>query len=634
MTDDPTRRKPLRLWPGVVLVLVQWALWLLPRVAPNAAMYAILAAMACGPLILLWWLFFSRAPWVDRLGIVAVVIGAMAVTPRFLHESVAQGNMGFQFIGYGVPAVGLALVASALLGRSFSSWTRRAVMVGAILLACGVFTLLKSKGLTGDGAAEFTWRWTPTPEEQLLAQAGDEPMDTPAPRSLAAPAVEEPAPPVTEPDADEATEPPALDTEGEAPAQAALIPVEAPAAWPGFRGPDRAGVVRGVRLGTDWTTSPPVELWRRPIGPAVSSFAVKGEHVYTQEQRGEDELVACYDLESGQPVWQHRDKARFWDSHVGTGPRSTPTVRGNRVYALGATGRINALDAENGTVLWSRDATSDTDAELPTWGFVSSPLLVDDKVIVHVGALVAYDTETGEPLWKGPTHGSYGSPQLLTVDGAAQVLLLTQAGVTSVAPDDGTVLWENTWPGIGIVQPALTADGDVLISQVDQSAVPIGMRRLGVVHRADGWTVEERWTTNGLKPSFSPFVVHGDHAFGVDGRHIACIDLKTGERLWKGGRYGSGQVLLLPDQDLLLVVSEQGDLALVRAVADEFTELARVPAIEGKTWNQPALVDDVLLVRNREQMAAFRLPAAGGQGELRRLRSDGAPDGERDPPRD
>jgi len=210
----------------------------------------------------------------------------------------------------------------------------------------------------------------------------------------------------------------------------------------------------------------------------------------------------------------------------------------------------------------------------------------------------------------------------------------SQAGVISVAPDDGTVLWENAWPGIGIVQPALTADGDVLISQVDQSAVPIGMRRLGVAHRADGWTVEERWTTNGLKPSFSPFVVHGDHAFGVDGRHLACIDLKTGERLWKGGRYGSGQVLLLPDQDLLLVVSEQGDLALVRAVADEFTELARVPAIEGKTWNQPALVEDVLLVRNREQMAAFRLPAAGGQGELRRLQSDGAPNRERGLARD
>jgi len=245
------------------------------------------------------------------------------------------------------------------------------------------------------------------------------------------------------------------------------------------------------------------------------------------------------------------------------------------------------------------------------WGFVSSPLVVDDVVIVHAGKLVAYDLATGDPRWLGPASGgSYSSPQLLTVDGIPQILLLSHAGATSVAPADGTLLWEHPWPGVGIVQPTLTAEGDVLISMISSAAAPIGTRRIAVAHEPGEWAVEERWMSIGLKPSFSSFVVHQGHAFGFDGGLLASIDLKDGKRKWKGGRYGQGQLVLLPDQDLLLVLSEQGELALVRATPDQFTELARFPAIKGKTWNYPVLAGDVLLVRNGEEMAAFRLALA------------------------
>jgi outer membrane protein assembly factor BamB len=448
-------------------------------------------------------------------------------------------------------------------------------MVATILLACGVFTLLRTGGMSGDGDSDFHWRWTPTPEERLLALADDE---------LAA---HRSTPTAANPGAN----------------------------WPGFRGPDRDGIVRGVQIATDWSRSPPDELWRRPIGPGWSSFAVRGDLLYTQEQRGEDEIVACYRVTTGQPVWRHHDAARFWESNAGAGPRATPTISNGHVYTLGATGIVNALDAADGAVVWSRNAASDTGVKVPSWGFASSPLVVDDVVIVATGGrLVAYDLATGKPRWLGPAGGSgYSSPHLATIDNVKQILLLDGDGAISVAPATGTQFWKYPWPSDGIVQPALTADGGVLIGTGSGMGAGAGMgvRRIAVAHGPGGWTVEESWTSVGLKPYFNDFVIHKDHAFGFDGSILACIDVANGKRKWRGGRYGHGQIILLPDQDLLLVLSEIGELALVAATPDQFEELALFPAIEGKTWNHPVLVGDMLLARNGQEMVAFRLSLAG-----------------------
>jgi hypothetical protein len=222
---------------------------------------------------------------------------------------------------------------------------------------------------------------------------------------------------------------------------------------------------------------------------------------------------------------------------------------------------------------------------------------------------VAYDVGTGNPRWVRQTGGGgYSSPHLATIDGVTQILLLSSAGATSIAPADGSVLWRHQWEqSVAIIQPAVISDGQILISLGDMMG-GVGMRRLAVTQGSGGWTAEERWTSRGLKPYFNDFVVHKGHAFGFDGTILSCINLEDGERRWKGGRYGAGQMVLLSDQDLLLVLSEEGELALVSATPDKHTELARFKTIEGKTWNHPVLVGDVLLVRNGEEMAAFRLP--------------------------
>jgi outer membrane protein assembly factor BamB len=615
-------RKPLRLWPGVVIVMVQWLLWfVVPVVAPDAALVGMLGGAVGGLAIVVWWLFFSRALWSERVGAIVLMIIAVPATKLIVHESIARIGMGMLLYIASVPYLSLALVAWAVATRRLSDGARRVALVAAIVVACAPWALLRTAGI-GSAGAEFHWRWTPTPEQRLLAKGDDEPKPLP-PSPAPAGSPQEPVAPSTgsglpraesRDDSDRSrpatrgVDPPAPKSSGPAMSEPGVARVE----WPGFRGPERNGIIRGVRINTDWSASPPVEMWRRPIGPGWSSFAVRGDLLYTQEQRGNDEIVASYKVSTGEPVWRHRDPVRFWESEGGAGPRATPTIGKDHVYAFGATGILNALDAGSGKVVWSRNVATDAGRKVPDWGFASSPLVVDDVVVVAAaGTLAAYDVASGNPRWRGPSYGgSYSSPHRATIDGVAQILLLGGPGAISVAPADGAVLWEHKWSPGAIVQPALTADGDILINAI-ASTGGIGTRRLAVKHGSDGWSVEERWTSNGLKPYFNDFVIHKGHAFGFDGSILACIGLEDGTRKWKGGRYGNGQLVLLPDQDVLLVVTEEGELALVRAAPDLFTEIARFKAIEGKTWNHPVLVGNVLLVRNGEEMAAFRLELTG-----------------------
>jgi outer membrane protein assembly factor BamB len=597
-----TRSNTLRLWPGVAAAILLCVLrYGLPLVFPDAFVVGFLGAVVCAAAILVWWVFFSRAPWIERIGAIVVIVAAFVITKPLLHKSIAGGMMGMMYPIYALPPVlGPAFVAWATLTRGFPDVARRATMIATIFLACGVWLLFRTDGIIGSGS-QITWRWTKTAEERLLAK-GEENVPAAKPSALAEPA--SPDNPITA----ETKSPPVL------PPPSLPLPRAKDAEWPGFRGRNRDSAVEGVRINADWAASPPVQLWRRQVGPGWSSFAVSGDVLYTQEQRGESEEVAAYRVSTGRPVWRHRDPVRFWESNGGAGPRATPTINNDRIYTFGATGILNALDADTGARLWSRNVATDAEKAVPMWGFASSPLVIGDLVIVAAsGRLAAYDAVTGKRRWLGPPRpGSYSSPHLFTADGVQQVLLLSAAGVTSVSAADGTLLWEQGWDGGGttIVQPALTGDGDLLINAIATSG-GLGLRRLSVTHGSDGWNVTERWTSTGLKPYFNDFVVHKGHAFGFDGNILSCIDLSDGHRKWKGGRYGNGQLVLLADEDLLLVLSEEGELALVKATPDQFTEIARFKAIEGKTWNHPVLIRDTLLVRNGEEMAAFKLTLEG-----------------------
>lgn len=571
-STQSSQQKPLRVWPGVVIVILQWLIrFIIPGFAheDSITQIGVLGGFLGGLAVVLWWVFFSRAPRFERWFAIVIMITALVATSFLLDKSIETAMMGMMFIFYSVPVLSLAFVAWAVASQNLPSKLRRVTMVLTIFLATGFWAFLRTDGMDADANHDFAWRWAMTAEERLLTQKGTLKVSVPSDSSA----------------------------------------MEKEAAWPGFRGRNRDGIIPGVRINTDWKKSPPVEMWRQPIGPGCSSFAIQGNLLYTQEQRGENELVTCYKLSTGELVWSHGDKARFWDSHAGAGPRSTPTLAGGLVYTLGGTGILNVLNAADGSVIWSRNAATDAGVKVLPWGFTSSPLVIDSIVIVALsGKLAAYDITNGKPLWFGADGGnSYSSPHLVTIDGARQVILMSNSGALSVEPDSGKQLWKYDWPiEDRILQPAVISEGELLLAGEYNS-----IRRIKVLYSQSNWAVKELWKSEEMILNFNDIVIHKGYAYGFDGPKIACTDLKDGKCIWRGKPY-RGWLLLLADQDLLLVLTEKGDLVLVGAIPGQFKELARMPAIKGKTWNHPVLVGDVLVVRNNLEMAAFRLPHAGG----------------------
>ncbi len=386
--------------------------------------------------------------------------------------------------------------------------------------------------------------------------------------------------------------------------------------WPAFRGPNRDDMVVGESLRTDWDARPPKQLWKQPIGSGWGAFAVIGRRAWTLEQRGEKELCVCYDVEAGVELWSHADPVRFSSVQGGVGPCSTPTVHDGKVFTQGATGILNCLDAVTGQRVWTHNTLEDAGSTNLSWGQCGSPLIVDDLVIVNPGsndaasqaknsAVIAYRRDSGEQVWaSGNRVGSYASPHFVTLNGVPQVLIYDGLGLRALSPETGTELWKFDWtnnPQVNAAQPLVLDDRRVLIgSGYGQGSVLIGF------DETDGYMrVLERWQSKQFKLKFNGAVRCGDYLFGLDEGLLTCLNLKSGKRLWKQGRYGYGQMLLVEDK--LLILTEEGDVVLVPASPESPRELARIHAIDGKTWNHPVLSRGRLLVRNSDEAACFDL---------------------------
>ena len=386
--------------------------------------------------------------------------------------------------------------------------------------------------------------------------------------------------------------------------------------WTDYRGPGRLGEYSESLLAWDWPKDGPPLLWRQPVGASYSSVVVAHGLAFTMEQRRAGEAVAAYDVETGREVWVHSWDYRFYESLSKEGPRGTPVLAGERLFAMGAGGDLWCLDSRTGEVLWQRGVLADAEAENLFYGLAATPLVVGDRLIVLSGepdangaGALAYALDSGEPLWRSlPEKMAYASPVRATLLGRDQVLILTASRLVGIDPSDGVELWSFPWEvsnELTCTQPVVVAEDRVLLSS------GYGKGAALVVLESEGGAVSARreWRSGRFKMRFNEPVRRDGHVYGLDEGVLACLDLATGERVWRGERYGYGQLLLAGDR--LLILGDEGDVIAVAATPEAFTELARFHAIDGLTMNVPALADGRLFVRNDRELACFDLrPAA------------------------
>jgi outer membrane protein assembly factor BamB len=475
-----------------------------------------------------------------------------------------------------LPALWLVLTAVWWVLRGRGARLKRLGVVALLGVAVAtVLALTVRREGSADGTAfpKFTWRWTKPSVVDLPAIA-----ETPAPKADVGP------------------------------------PPTGVADFTRFMGVNGDGVIPDAGIQTDWKTHAPRELWRIPIGLGWPGFAVAGRRAITQEQRGEEEYVTCYDITNGSLLWSHKDRARFSEGMGGDGPRATPTLDLEKklVYSLGATGILNCLELETGKLVWSRNILSESGTENLVWAKSIAPLLVGELVVVSGGAgaptLFAMKRDTGEIVWKAGVDGaSYSSPVVRTLGGKEQIVSVNASSVTGHDIATGDVFWTFDWPPNAyakVGQPILAGTDRLLVT------ASYGMKSHLLQITKDGsgkFSCAPVWTSTTPRTKFSSAAVIGNHAYALDEGTLACVNLADGERVWRDGRYGFGQHLVVGDH--LLIQTEPGDVVLVKANPEMLEEVGRIKALSSKTWNPPTLAGRYLLVRNDREAVCFEIPA-------------------------
>jgi len=321
-------------------------------------------------------------------------------------------------------------------------------------------------------------------------------------------------------------------------------------------------------------------------------------------------------------IWAHNDSQRFSTTVGGDGPRATPTIAGDKVYSFGALGLLNCLELATGKLIWQKDVAGENKAEKPRWGYSSSPLVIRvggagkgssseqrELVVVSPGggngrSLVAYEGETGSFAWAGGSvEPGYSSPQMANLAGTDMILIFNNGSIAAHNPSNGNIFWEISWPGgkACVANPRSLGDDRVLVS----AGYGMGAKMFKISRVGENFSTTLLYESPRLKAKFANFIPHGDYVYGLDDGVLTCIKSATGERMWKKGRYGHGQLLLVGE--LLLVQAEGGELYLLEAQSGDRHELASIPVLSGKSWNTMALAGNLLLMRNHKEAVCLEL---------------------------
>lgn len=577
--DSPKHKNPQtkwRVWPLFLL----WALvplcfvpeMIYPGVE-NAMMVRFMGPGLISVLILIWWAFLSRASVIDRALTTVSVLVIAGTTIAYLDPSM----LGPAMIVLTIP-IGIGLFSVSNLLLSYKPFIVRSAGV-LTLTAIGFFSslLIRSEGLWGGtGLFDIRWRFSEKAEDKLANTN----TDLTKPATFSKDEIEKW---LNEPQ------------------------------WPGFRGPKQDGIIRNLKISDDWQTNPPKEIWSRDAGLGWSSFAVAGNLLITQEQRGKNECVVCYDTKTGKEIWLHSILSRFEEYLGGVGPRATPTIAEGDIFNLGANGHLSRINGLTGENKWTVDIKQEKFAgrQPSTWGFCSSPLVHKGKVIVHAGGAenkgtLAFNTEDGTLAWSSPSGDhSYSSPQNVNLLGTHYIAMSSNTGLDLLNPDTGDRVFHYEWKkeGYRTPQPVNYQNDSIIL------AGESGTRILTFQLNEESKKLKVAKETKGknFRPDFNDFVVHGNFAYGFSMAKFKSINLKDGTVSKKRERYGKGQVISIQDSELLIVLTESGQLALLEFDGLDFEEIGRIDALNDRTWNHPVVVDGKLFVRNAKQIKCFQL---------------------------
>ncbi len=566
--------RPLRIWPVVLLLGLMLATKFITTLIQDGPAYVWMIAafgpLLCSLLILLWWLTFSRARWYERLGGFASLVLVFIITMMLVDPSMLGPATSVYTVPLGIGTFGICLVFARKWLSSRRTWFALTLTSLAFLSS----TLFKSDGLWGSFAVGLDWRWNESAEDRVVRQASLEQSDAP---SFSKEQME-----------------------------SFLASPE----WPTMRGPNQDGIVQGVSINKDWNLNPPKQLWKIDVGPAWSSMVISGSLLFTQEQRGESECVVCYDTNTGKQTWIQETPSRFFEALGGLGPRATPTLSGDSLYTVGAAGIVQRLNAVDGTVVWQQDLRKLASREPPMWGFSSTPCVTDDAVMVYAGTeakgIIALDIESGSEKWAAACGAeSYASVQEVKLDGNTYLSILTSEGLQLYSPNDGKEVLNYEWKhnGYRALQTQVIDANKLLIP----TGLGSGTRLVSVETKDGSLSANEIWTSRKMKPDFNDLVQHKGYLYGFDDNIFGCIDLEKGEKAWRSGRYGKGQVVCIADSDALIVQAETGEIILLEATPDERKELGRIEVMQGKSWNHPVVVGKRLFARTAEEMVCFEL---------------------------
>jgi outer membrane protein assembly factor BamB len=385
--------------------------------------------------------------------------------------------------------------------------------------------------------------------------------------------------------------------------------------WTQWGGPRQAFRADSAGLAGSWPAEGPRKIWTRALGDGYSAILFDAGKLYTMYRDGGEEVVVSLDAADGSTVWEHRYAAAPGEGHVaqfGEGPRSTPVILGDRVYTVGVSGMMHCLEKKSGKAVWSRDLWKEFGGNFLNHGYSSSPVGYGKTVIVPVGGdgagIIALDAGSGEPVWKSSDfRNSYSTPKLLQVDGKDQMVVFMAAELVAFDPRTGGIEWsypiENQW-GQNICMPVMADANHLFLSTTEA-----GARGLKLTRDGEKTNVEEIWSTRKIQFYHVSTVQDGDWVYGVTGARapnfFAAVNIKTGEIAWRERGFAKANVVAADGK--VIVLGEDGKLALTTATPEGLTVHSEVELLDGTAWTVPTLVGKTLYVRDKANIMALDL---------------------------